>query len=166
MTETDQIPMFKLAVDTRLLYQYLRDMDVGSIANYSELDDVIGRDVRNAGYSNLASARRRCLNHDGIVFGTVKSVGLKRLNDQEIVATADGEFDAIRRKARHAARKVACSDYSKLETQFQGKHNAALSLFGAVANVTKTAKVKLFEDHVSSLHAELSLTKTLEFFSG
>ena len=164
---TDKRPNFELSVDTRLLYQRLKETHIGDQVSYDELSELIGRDVRNGAHSNLQSARNRCMKHDGIVFGTIRTVGLKRLNDTEIVETAEEQINRIRRASRRAAKTLAqVRDFAAMPEEAQTKHNASLSLFGAVAKITQTSQVQKLEKHVGEAQKQLPLAKTLEFFAG
>lgn len=158
-------PTFELSVDTRLLYQRLAAAAMGEVVAYDDLNDLIGRDVRRRAYGALASARRKALAEDGIVFDVVPKVGMKRLTDAEIVASTQADVRRLHKASRRAARKVACAHYEQLPADSRITHNAVLSLFGAVHNITHVKRLKQLEQEVASTNGELPLAKTLAFFS-
>lgn len=160
--------LFEPSVDTNFLAAKLSKVDVGEIVTYEELSDAIdGRDVRpgQPGYSALVSARRRLERQHGIVFGSVRKVGLKRLSDIGIVDTSDQAIASIRRKARRSAKRLTCvKNYEGMPAEKQVKHNAYMSIFGALAAASRASTVRLIEEEVAIKQDQLSLTKTLEFF--
>ena len=160
-------PTFEMSIDTRLLHDRLKAANVGDVVGYEEMDRILGRDVRGDAYGSLHSARRRLQKNDQIVFGTVHKVGLKRLNDVEIVASAEAEIDGLRRRARRAGERVTCvQNFAGMPAESQIKHNASLSLFGAVSAITNSKRVKRLEERVKAARAALPLAKTLAFFAG
>ena len=159
-------PTFQMSIDTRQLYERLKQASVGETVTYQELSEIVGRDVRGRAYSNLLSARRRCMRQDAIVFGTVQKVGLQRLDDGGVVGTAEGAMSRIRRQARRAGITLSCvRDFDALPIEAQTKHNAAMSLLAVVSRITQNSAMKQLEKHVGETKKELPLTKTLEFFA-
>lgn len=157
--------LFELSIDTRTLYDLLAKADHNQTVTYTEMTDLLGRHVEG-GDPNLQSALRRVENLDGIVFGNVLGVGYKRLSDIEIVQTSEREITAIRRRAKRAGRRVTrIADFDSLPNEVKVRHNAALSLFGALNIMTKPKQVKKLESAVAAAAKELPLGRTLEVFT-
>jgi hypothetical protein len=156
----------EISVDARLLYERLKQVGVGETIRYEELDAVVDRDVRNGAHGVMTTARRRAQNIDQIVFGTIRGVGLKRLNDAEIVDTGQSQIDAVRRRARRAFTILTCvSDFDALPAESKVKHNTYASMFSVLSNVTKPGQIKKVEQHVERTQAELPLARVLEALS-
>jgi hypothetical protein len=116
-------PNFKMAADTRFLRQKLEAVAAGGVISYADLEAAVSKKLDKIRPA-LASARRSLLNEDNIVFDVVRGVGLKRLNDVEIVDASQGDVNRIRRTARKSIRKLAAiDDYSKLPPKQQLDHH-------------------------------------------
>ena len=90
----------ELSIDSKMLYDRLIKAEVGAVIPYRELTEVISRDVQGPARGNMNTARHRALRHNGMVFEAVWKVGLKRLNDTEVVAVGEASLGRIRRVAR------------------------------------------------------------------
>lgn len=133
--QMNKLPDFRLSADSAALVKVLELVDVGATITYAELSQTIGRDV-TAFRGPLETARLVVQREKRMVFDAVRSEGLRRLADDEIVDLSDKARDHARRHARKTAKKLVCVDYSSLSKQKQTKHNAALSMFGALAELT------------------------------
>lgn len=156
--------LFEMSIDTRALYDLLLKADPGQTVTFVEMTNLLGRDVAGV-FPNLQSALRRVENLDGIVFGNVRGIGYKRLNDIEIIQTSEREIVAIRRRARKAGRRVTkIENFDALPNEEKIRHNMSLSLFGAINSMTKPKQVRKLEEAVSSAAKELPIGRTLEVF--
>lgn len=158
---TKSIP--EMSADTRFLYQMMKDATPGQTLTYTELSKAIGRDVQEAARSNLRSARLKCRS-EGIEFGVIASQGLKRLNDEEIVATGDYWIEKSRRTSKRGIRVLHNAKYEKLSPEARIKHNAAVSVLGVMALFGKPKTLQKVEGAVTASQSELPLAKTLELF--
>ena len=166
MTNQHKRPTFEISIDTRMIYDRLKKSRVGDVVTYEELTKLVGRDVTDGAHGNLYSARRRLLREDQIVFDTVRKIGLQRLGDTEIVEASEADLARIRRAAKRAGRKLTCvQNFAGLQETHQTKHNAAMSLFAAVATITKQSQVRKIEAKIGKTEAVLPLAKTLAMFT-
>lgn len=157
-------PNFEIAIDTRLLYQRLKEVAVGSDVTYPDLSKVVSRAVRGAD-SHLQAAIRMCQTNDRIVFDNIRGVGYRRLNDEQIIDSATRDTDALRRRSRRAAKKLTMvNDFAALPSEKRIEHNARLSLFSAIAAMTKSGGVEAIRNEVKSAGGELPFAKTLAAF--
>lgn len=159
-------PDFEISVDRRMLTDRLRQVAVGESITYKALSEVISRDVQGPAHGALAGARETLLKNDGIVFGTIRGEGLKRLDDSEIVKTGESAIRRVRRASRRAAQIIAIADYTKLPQEAKVQHNTHLSVLGMLATVTKSTAIKKIEGKVSQAQTALPLAATLEAFKG
>lgn len=154
----------ELSVDTRLLYQRLIKLQPGEAVTYDELSALIGADVRVKRRSNLYSAMRKALS-DHVVCSAVIKYGIKRLQDDEIAGLGDGVVDRIHGAAGRAVKKLSCvSDFDALSNDNKVKHNAAMSMVGAIALATKPSRVEKVTAAVRTAQSQLPVAKTLELF--
>lgn len=162
--------LFTIRIDTKLLVNRLAEVPPGETISYAELGSVI-KQVANymqapmAGYGSLCSARRIALRDHGQVFRTVAREGLRRLTDAEIVQEVPDETrKMIRRRVDRAGREIIAVAYDQLDNSQKVKHNASLSVLGAIGLALIPAKVKQIEAACEKSHQQLSLTQTLEIF--
>jgi hypothetical protein len=153
-----------LSVDARMVFERLATAPVGETVTYKELNALIGRDTQNGGRPVIASARRKAMSEHRMVFAVVKNVGLKRLNDVEIVDTAQHDLSKVHRAARRAGRRITMVEFDKLPNDRKVRHNTFMSMFGALHSMTTQGSVKILEKRVAESQAALPLAKTLEVF--
>jgi len=151
-----------LSIDTKTITDRLAKASVGEVVPYSELTLLIGRDVQHEARPTLSSALRR-LGNEGIVFGCVRGLGVKRLTDAEIVGVGPATLSKIRRAARRAQTKLAAvADFDALPRAAQTTHNMSLSVLGVLSHLTKGSTVRLLEGRIEQAQAALPLAKTLD----
>lgn len=159
-------PTFEMSIDTRMIYDHLSKAEIGDTVNFTALSEAIGQRVEGATPS-VQSALRRLQNLDGRIFANVRGVGYQRLSDNEIVKTSESSRDLIRRHAAKSVRRLSCVvDFDGLPNDLKIKHNAGMSMFGAIANMLKPSSVRALENEVAKAQASLPLAKTLEAFKG
>lgn len=157
-------PIPAMSADTRVLIDHLRSLGVGEVASYANLTKAIGKDVRARRHS-LHSAMRHLL-REGKVFAAVMGVGIKRLNDQEIVAVGDEGLRRMRKMANRISRKLSCvTDFDALPEKQRYRHNALMSLSMAVGSITDSRKVEKLEQRVAQVGRSLPLVQTLHAFA-
>lgn len=127
---------FELSADSKTLASVLLEAKKDDTITYERLSKAIGRDVRGDGAGSLQTARRIAQREQRMVFDSVRGVGLKRLQDADIVDLSDKARDHMRRTARRTAKKLVCVDFDDLTNEKKVKHNAALSMMGALAELT------------------------------
>lgn len=160
MTKT--IP--EMAMETRMLRDRLAKSNIGDVITYSELSDLIGQQVQDRSRGHLNSAVKSLLTERQMVFGTIRTVGLKRLSDGEIVAVGDEILPRIRRMAKRATQKLmAVGDFSSLTNDQKIRHNAVVSSLSTVSFFSKESRVKEIEKQVGSAQP-LPVGKVLGLF--
>jgi hypothetical protein len=92
--------------DIVALANRLRELPIGGIVTYAELDAAIGRDSRARRYL-LMSARDRVEAETGALFQAVFNTGLKRLEVESFPSIGQQSRKSIRTKARNASKRMA-----------------------------------------------------------
>lgn len=155
--------LFEMSIDTRMLYDRLKKAAIGDVVSFTQMTELLGRSVDGA-CGNVQSALHR-LEGEGIAFANVRGTGYQRMNDVEVVNSAEHAREGIRRKAKRAVRRLTCvQEFDRLPNEMKVKHNAALSGFGAIASIMSPGRVKSLEEAVARVGAQLPLAKTLEAF--
>ncbi len=158
-----QIPV--LSIDAKTLYEKLCSVAVGERVTYEQLTQCIGRNVQDKAYGALTTARRMAQRENRIVFGVVRGQGLIRLNDSDIVDAGSNGLAKTRRVVKKHAKILSCvQDFNQLSNEEKLRHNAALSLYGAIAQATKPTTVKQVESAVNASAGALPVGKTLQLF--
>lgn len=119
--------------DTSALEARLEKLGPGEVVPYSELTELIGRDVQRGARGNLSAAMRR-LEKKGAMCVCLRRVGVMRLTDATL-ATDYGERGVakIRRMAKRTARRVAMADDASLTGEDRARRNVTVSQCGALA---------------------------------
>lgn len=153
-----------LSVDSKAIYDRLVRLEVGEMVTYSELSNLINRNIQSKeGRFHLYTAQRRALNENYMVFGCIRNMGVKRLNDEEIVGTGHHTIGRIRRMSRRGFRVVtAVKEFDKLPNAVKIQHNTYASLLGAMSLATTEIRVRKLEDRVQVAQCKLSLEGTLK----
>jgi hypothetical protein len=160
-------PNITASIDAQMIYERLTASTVGDIIPYSELSGIVSRDVQTKGRGHMETARRMALREKGMVFGSVKNVGLKRLADTEIVQSGQSYISRIRRTARRGMRVlVSVQDFASLPNDLKVRHNATVSMLGAVTQFSGNSSQKRVESAVQKAGEKLNYSKTLELFGG
>lgn len=171
MAETAEIiskserPIFQASVETRLLYDRLRNLQVGEMVSYAELSEIVGQDTQGEGRGALNSARRLALRDHDIVTDAVKNVGIKRLSGSEVVQSATATFSRVRRLAQRGARRLAAARDEGLSTEEKARRDASMSALAIVKLMGKPKSV----DRIAAANTsggELPMARTLELFRG
>ena len=168
MEEKRKRAIQELHIDSRTLYDRLEKVElINPIITYRELGDLIGRNVQKQARGNLYTAIHMMQREHTIVFGTVKGIGLKRLNDEEVAHTGGGVLQHIKRATTRGIRKLICiEDFNSLPNEAKIKHNASLSILGVFREMTKQKKIKQIESKVNETQLQLPIVKTIEAFMG
>lgn len=153
-----------MSADARAVYDRLQAARVGDVISYAALETLTRREIQGKDRYVLSTAIRACL-RDGIAFGTVRKIGMKRLADAEVVTDASSAIPRIRRLARNASRKmVAISDFDSLPNEAKVRHNAVLSIFGVITQMATERSVARIEKKVAKANQTLAMAATLDAF--
>lgn len=121
--------MFEKSYLTTILCDHLRQTN-GEIS-YARICDVAGCDIGVARPA-IASARR-ILEREKIVFATVRGVGLRRIDDSEIVRSTEKIKGTIRRASRRGIKRLnAVSSIANLLPSDQISATLNRTIFEAV----------------------------------
>ena len=157
--------LFKITHETAMLVKHLESMAVGDVATYDELNAIVYGNVQCRDRGHLQAARKILQRERNILFGTVKNTGIKRLSDAEVVAEGSRGVSVIRSAARRFSNRITCiQDFDKLPSDMQAKHNASLSIFGAMQLFTKPGKVQQVEASAMAANSRLAIGQTMEIF--
>lgn len=98
----------KLAMseDAIIIARRLRQVGVGETITYADLTALIERDVRGEARYCMTSAQRRVRREDGFLFAVVRTVGLRRLANNEKVPHSGRRIISAQRQIRRGDREL------------------------------------------------------------
>jgi len=155
---------FEKSSDTKTLESVLVEAQIGDMITYDMLSKAIGRDVRDFALASLTSARRSLQQSKGFVFGVEHNVGLKRLNDSEIVKSTEYDRNKMRRAAKRSLKKLSVVDFDKLAPEEKRQHVVASAQMGAIEMFAGKKAMAKIESKVDDTKRTLPIGETLRLF--
>lgn len=159
---TKAIP--EISVDAQTLISRLRKMQKGEAVSYKELSALISADVQQKARGYLNTARNRLLMDEAMVFEAVRGIGIKRMDDAQIISVGDQTTGKIHRASKRALRKLNCSDAGNLTNDQKVELNTAASIAGCIALMTRPSKLNLIRAAVKQAENRLATGRTLDLF--
>jgi hypothetical protein len=152
------------SADTKILESVLAEATVGDLVTYETLSKAIGRDVRVFALPSLRSARHGLLKAKNMVFGCEANVGYRRLNDSQIVDSAESDRMKMKRAANRSIKKLGVVDFDKLPPEKKKQHTVASAQMGAIALFSGKNATKKIAESVND-KTTLAIGETLKMFS-
>ena len=145
------------------LIEYLNAKQVGELVTYEELSELIGHDVtQSKGRGYLETAKRRLLKDHAIVFGTIRTEGIKRLSDEEIARTVGKRYiKAVRSKSRKAYDENTSVNFDSLTPDAKISHQCTMTILALMKHVTDRKSVKKIENKVKETYTQIDQKETL-----
>jgi hypothetical protein len=153
--------VFQAGADAIALHEHLILTPVGAVATYARLGDAIGKPV-NGSCGALRTARLIAQREDGAIFSCIKGEGLKRLDDEGIVALAGVETLSVRRRARTVGRRLGAAVFENLREASRMRAIAIASVLAVVSDLTREKSVLRVTAAASGRAAQLPIRETLQ----
>lgn len=154
----------EISVDAQTLMGRLKKMQKGEAVTYKELSALIAGNVQGKARGYLNTARNRLLMDEAMVFEAVRGIGIKRMDDAQIISVGEQATGKIHRASKRALRKLNCSDAGNLTNDQKVELNAAASVTGVIALMTRPAKLALIKAAVKTAENRLATGRTLDLF--
>ena len=156
-------PSFARSIDTTTILEMIRELEVGQVLTHARMTAEIGRDVQQRGRGALDAARRIALKEHGIATGAVTGIGIKRLDDTEIVDSGAQDLSMIRRRASRAALRTSkVADFAAMPREVQTRHNLHMTLFAMIKHETSAPQIRRHGKHVDDESKPLAIGSALE----
>ena len=155
---------FEKSADTKVIESRLKEAKVGDLITYDELSRILGRDVREFAYGALTSARKAML-ASGVVFGTESKVGIKRLDDLQIINSTESDRKRLQRIGKHSLRKLSAVKFENLTEESKRKHTTMAAQMGAIAMFASKSTTARIETNVKPTSETLAIGETLKIFT-
>ena len=104
------------------------------------------------------------LREQRMAFGVEANVGLKRLNDEQIVGATECDRLRLHRGAKRAIEKLSAADFSALSDASKKRHVVASAQFGVLAMFAHKSSTKRIEAAAQKADS-LPIGETLRLFS-
>lgn len=133
--------MFDKSAQTIAIMEFLKTVSIGEVIGYDKISDLISQPIQqNRHY--LYSAMRS-LQSDGLSFGTVRGMGVKRLSAEEVPTIGDNAIIRIRRSSRNARKKMqVISRMNDVDNSTRVRVNATVSILGVIEHFSNGKSVK------------------------
>ena len=152
--------------ETRIVENVLAEAAIGQIVSYEQLSRAIGSLILKRRYI-IDSAKGSLLKTNKMVFGCVRGVGLRRLNDEQVIDSIDCDNARVGKIARKSISKLATVNFSSLPEDAKRKHVVVSAQVGAIRMFTTPKARNLIESRViADSGRTLSIGDTLSLFDG
>ena len=164
---TQQRIITTASVDTQILVERMKKLEIGEVITYDDLSSLIGREITaSENRSALQSARRILCNQHRISTGVIRKVGIKRLSGEETVFSIGTVVKAVYRKAAKGIRTIANTvEYDTLSRKGQVEYNLNMSQLGAIAGISNSPSREKIRAESGESQLPLAFTKTLALFT-
>jgi hypothetical protein len=156
---------FEKSADTKVLENVLSEMKVGDMLTYAELSKAIGRDVRQFAIGALASARGSLLKEKKMVFAIERKIGIKRLDDNQIIDSTEADRLHMQRTGKKSLAKLASVSFENLSEEKKKQHVVASAQIGTIVMFSQKSSQKKIESKVNGSTSVLAIGETLKLFS-
>lgn len=121
------------SAETDSLTKFLATKQMGEVITFLEMEQACKVNPQEAEHNGKLQTARRRLLKDGIVFGTVRTVGLKRLHDKEIPEEADSKRKRAKKQAVKGLKVLNCANVAKLSEDDRIKAITTRTVLGFMA---------------------------------
>jgi len=156
-------PAFVPTVATTAIYNRLKRAEYGEIVALAELSQLAQTSIDGLrGY--LDSARKKACDEDGVVFDSVRGVGLKRLTEEEKAAKQQRRRAHIARQAKSGLKELRTVDYARLSSTAKVRHNVETAILATHVAVEAPKNVGRIETASQNNLDALTVAETMRLF--
>jgi hypothetical protein len=132
----DKRSIGELNYETKLIVELLEQSKMGEQIAYAIISDLIGEDIHKRRYL-LETAKRVVQREGGIVFDTIRGVGIVRVTEGGKGKVVDKGFTKIRRATRRTIKVLDTVDTGALQRDELNQHMQQRSVAGLLETHTK-----------------------------
>lgn len=160
-------PTYERVLETSLLVDFLLEHQADSMIGYAAMNAHIRGDVCGSDRSRLTSARRIIIKEHGIVFGTVRREGIRRLDDTQKIDEAESALPRMAGLARRAKTKLATVNYDRLSAADKLRHQTKMATFFAAHEMARKTAQQRLADGIRARNNQLPPSReTLAILAG
>ena len=136
---------FRRSYETQTICDALIALQPGALLSYAAISEKVGTDIDGQS-SALHSARRIVERDHGMVFASETKIGIRRLDDQQIVQNTVAARQHIGRSAKRALRRLgSVQNFAGLSDAEQKAHQAHAVIYAAMADAASRETIKKLE---------------------
>jgi hypothetical protein len=157
-------PYFKRSIETDLLINHYDGMEVGDVTTYKEIEEACGADIRK-NWGIHGTATRRLLVDKSKRFETVKTVGVQRLDQSEVIDKSKHGMKRAHRALKRERDKLVygVTDPDKLTDTQRQDYNTQRSIFEVTIHASKKKTIEKVKRIVCEAGSNpLPVQKTIE----
>jgi hypothetical protein len=156
--------LHEISVHSENLISFLKDKQIGEVIPYEVLSELIDMDITSpTGRGYLNTAKRRLVKDEKMVFGTVRTVGIKLLSDEEVANTTGKSYiKSVRTKGRDAYHKNTSVEYEKLSGDAKINHQCTMTILALMNHVTSKRSLRQIENKVTETQIQIDQRQVLE----
>jgi hypothetical protein len=139
----------KLGIDAQVIINKMSPLQIGESIAYEDLSQAIGSMVDGSSGS-LSTARNRMLRDLGMVFGTIRGEGLRRLSDSEKIKVAYSKVESVKRTTHRGLTIAQTIDPTTLGKEESSRLNLTISHLGILAHASTAKAGKRIEGRIMS----------------
>jgi hypothetical protein len=136
-TEITNRPVFKPSQETERVINALKAVDIGGLATWSSLKALAGTASDQKFKGCIITARKHLLNEDKAVFAAIRGIGLKRLDNIEVVQQEGTTAIKVRRAVSKSLRRLSTVDPENLDSGSKTQYRATSAALGAIGLCVK-----------------------------
>ena len=162
MNTQKQKPSIKqISIETQEVLRRLIDANVGEVIPYSELSRLAMGDIQTSKRFALTTAVKRLRREHHRSFACVTGVGVKRLEDVEIVHLMAKQNERIGRVAKLGLEHGENVDYENLDPAERQRHCLQSSLLAAIKYASQPRQQKKLEARLQTDPMRLAVSETI-----
>jgi hypothetical protein len=154
-------PTFELSFETKLLVRMLTAVPVDGTLTYEAISSELSQPLSSF-RGALGAARRIVMRDEGIVFATLRKVGIQRIAGATITNSVAADRGMIRRKATRTLTKLAAVARETLGPADRTRLDAEASLMGVIASVARDSAVTKLESATNAKGDRLPIGRVLD----
>ncbi len=163
---------FEKADQTRMLEAALSKLPEGETVTYGDLERLagvrlLGPDGKVNGGRGYLDQARKAVESDGILFETVRGVGVIRKSRVEPTGLVSKALRSTRRRFKRISRALeSCVDYHRMNPEQKARHFADASVANVMIAATAPKTQRAIEAKCAEAQETLSLGRTIGFLEG
>ncbi len=164
-TSSKKTTISEASLETNLLFQHLKTIELGQTMTYEELNKVCGGDVQRDKYGCLATARRMYEREfPGQFLETVCKEGIKRVAPSAMTGFLDRKIQTVRKQSKRAVRRAMRVVVDDIPEGERAGFAARVSLLHLQSNMGKEKEMQQLEQLAGGEGGMLNQQKVLDVF--
>lgn len=136
------VPTFRRSLETQELVARLTLLQEGQLISYEDLSVIAGEQITGAS-SILQTAKRIVENESGYVLSVERGVGVRRLDDSQIVEDTHGARVKIARQSKRALKRLSgVKNFDALTEEQRRTHQAHAVIYAVISEKASSKSIK------------------------